>query len=104
MSNIDRIRQSKLSRRFEEDIPNPLNDRVLFSLTYIQNLQESPVAFSKVEDVSKDIVDEVVELVLWYDGGIGHSQRLDEDRVDDVEVLQILLFFTDKLVNNPGKQ
>jgi hypothetical protein len=100
MSDKSRVCKPELCGGFQEDIANLLNDRRLLSLTNVKHLEESPVAFTKIQDVAEDLVDEVLDWLLRDDSRSRVPQRLDENRLDDIEILHILFFSHDKAVDN----
>ena len=66
VTNVDRVRQSELRSRVQEDIANALNYRRLLPLPYIDGLEQLTVAFTEVQHVAEDLVDKLVNLA-WSD-------------------------------------
>jgi len=48
-----------------------LDDRAFLTLPDIHNLEQVAIGLPEIENVSKDVIDEVVDLVWWHDRRIG---------------------------------
>lgn len=102
MSNIYGVYNSELRCRIQEDITDSLDDRMLFSLTNVQDFEQSTIGFTKLENVSEDFKHKFFEDERSHHGGIGISKRFHEDVLDDIQILNVLLLFADELVDNPA--
>lgn len=100
MANVDGVRQPELRRRVQEDIADPLDDRCLFPLANVHDFEETSIAFPQVQYVAKHVVYELFHLVLRDHRWIRHAERSQENRLDDVEVLDILFFLADDFVDD----
>ena len=66
MSDITRILNSEVGCRVQEYITDVANDRTLFTLPDVHHLEQSTVAFSKIENVSEYFFNEFIDLA-WSD-------------------------------------
>lgn len=101
MSNIDWIRIPKISGSIQENISNSLNHRSLFSLSNIQNIKQTLVTVTDIEDVAENVTNEFVKLVSFNNRRVSFAEWLDKDRFDNIEIPNILFFLTDELLNDP---
>ena len=100
MSDICRICVSELCCRGEEDITNPQDDWTFFALSDVEDFKEILVAFAEIENVSKDLVDEIFKVSCWDNRRVSSSQRFDKRVFDEIDVLQVLFFSGDNPMNN----
>jgi hypothetical protein len=100
MPNIRWVRQPEFSRSVQEYISNPQDDRALLALTDIHHLQQTTVAFAQVQNVPEYFIDEIFEKVRREHRRICSAERLDEDRFNKVEVLQVLFLACDESVDD----
>lgn len=61
MSDVDGISQPELGGSSEEYVPNPLDHVLLLTLSDIHHLQQPPIALPQIQDISKDIIDELFQ-------------------------------------------
>lgn len=103
MTDVYWIRPTELGSRGEEDIANFLDHRLLLPLTNVHVLQKSFVGLSEIQYVSEYIVDQRVEVLRGNDWRVGFTKGFDEVRVDELEVLNKLLFFLYHLVDDANQ-
>ena len=77
MSNVNGIRQSELCRRIQEDISNALDDRSLFALPDIQDLEKSTIALAQVQNVTEHFFDKLLDLAWPDNRRSGGAKRAD---------------------------
>ena len=66
MTNVDGVHEPKLCCDLKEDVTHALDDERLFTLAHVEHFQELAIRAADVVEVSKDIVDESVELSVGY--------------------------------------
>lgn len=84
MSNIVGVSQPELCRRVQEDISNTMDDGGLFALPNIHGFEQPSVAFAQIEDITEDIVYEVVNFAWANDRWVGHPEGTNEELEIDV--------------------
>lgn len=91
MSNINRILKSELGRRIQKYVTDITYHRTLFTLPDVHRFQQSPVAFSQVENISEHFINEFVDFTGSDDGRMGGTYRSNK-KLENVP-LQLGLFW-----------
>ena len=79
MANIDGVHEPKLCCDLKEDVPHTLDNERLFTLAHVEHFQELTVRAADVIKVSEDIIDESVELCVWYHRRVRIAQWSNEN-------------------------
>jgi hypothetical protein len=79
MANVDGVHEPKLRRDLEEDVTHALDDERLFTLAHVEHFQELTIRAADIVEVSKDIIDESVELSVGYHRRIRIAYWSNED-------------------------
>ena len=67
MPNVYRVGVSELRRSTKEQIAYMLDDQSFLTLADIHNLEHVATGLLEIENVSRYVIDEVVDLVQWHD-------------------------------------
>ncbi len=100
MANVDRVCEAELCGGFEENVSDALHNWGLLPLPNVDHLQKAAVAFAQVQDVAEDFIDELVNFAQAYYGRVCGAERTDEQRLDSVQVTEVLLLLVDELVDD----
>ena len=84
----------------EEDVADALDNRCLLALPHEDHLEQAAVAFAEVENIAEHFINKLFDLALPYDGWVGVSEWADEQRLDRIQVAEVLLLLVDQFMND----
>jgi hypothetical protein len=64
MADVNRIGIAEIRGSVKKDISYPCNDRCLLPLANTHDFKQPFIAFAEVEDISKDVVNEIIQ-IIW---------------------------------------
>lgn len=104
VGNIKRISQPESLSSFQEHISDTLDNRCLLTLSNVEDLQQVPIALPQVQNIAENFVDKFLQLVQGGDdGGVGISEWFEEDGFDYVDILKVLLLFSDQFMDDTSR-